>query len=598
MWGRLLSNGKVGARGNQSGDAEKMKRILFVVANPEGASSLGLPRELREVLESLKPAERRREFEIRICPEARFKDIRRHLLDLHPHIVHFSGHGSINGIVLNNEQNRPDAAEGKTLAELFALVGGIECVVLNACYSDQQAKAIASKVPCVVGVNAKASDEAAIEFSRAFYDFIGADEPYEKAVEAGANAAKRKDSAFSIAFFQRGKGTVNAQSAAKGIAGASPNEAPEVSKAEGISIPLQPSVQMPSHARNALETFLADSPFERNVFIMMRYLDNPRFEAIEKTIRRTLEEYGLKGRMAKDRAYADDLWDNVCVYMMGCKYGIAVFEEMEERSFNPNIALEIGFMYALGRRCLLLKDKRVLSMPSDIVGKLYKPFDVFNIEESIGGKVREWIEKDLRIIPIARRISHRRFTVGISGSSQSPEVASMCRSIGTGLVALGVSLVTGGGPSVGMAALEAALNASDRLEKNRRGDLAILVQRIRPGKRVVPASAKIVHAGSVEELREILIESSDIVVFIGGGSGTWEEYKVALHKGKPILPIGAAGGTAAAIYSRSSRPRFVTPEQWERLGDQKAAGQRLVEIVLDVVRQYREAAKRPTPGKE
>jgi nucleoside 2-deoxyribosyltransferase len=81
-----------------------------------------------------------------------------------------------------------------------------------------------------------------------------------------------------------------------------------------------------------------------------------------------------------------------CVsYILGSKYGIAVFEEIDEREFNPSVALELGFMLAQNKRCLILKDRRMPRMPTDIVGKLYKEFDTYDITASITAAVESWI---------------------------------------------------------------------------------------------------------------------------------------------------------------------------------------------------------------
>ena len=94
---------------------------------------------------------------------------------------------------------------------------------------------------------------------------------------------------------------------------------------------------------------------------------------------------------ADDKDYTGDLWDNVCVYMLGCRFGVAVFEEIDVREFNPSVALELGFMLALSKRCLLLKEQRMTQMPTDIVGKLYKPFDSYNIPATISVAVAQWM---------------------------------------------------------------------------------------------------------------------------------------------------------------------------------------------------------------
>lgn len=65
----------------------------------------------------------------------------------------------------------------------FALKESIFCVVLNACYSEQQAKAIANHIDCVIGMSKAISDAAAISFSTSFYQALG----YGKDVKTAFN---------------------------------------------------------------------------------------------------------------------------------------------------------------------------------------------------------------------------------------------------------------------------------------------------------------------------------------------------------------------------------------------------------------------------
>jgi hypothetical protein len=139
--------------------------------------------------------------------------------------------------------------------------------------------------------------------------------------------------------------------------------------------------------------------FDRNVFIMMRYRLGTHFINIEEAIKKSLAKYGLISRLAKDCAFSDDLWENIQLYMKGSKLGIAVFEEIDEREFNPNISLELGYMYALGRRCLLLKDKRMPRLPTDTCGKIYRDFDVYDLPASVDVQVSDWCERDLGLTP-------------------------------------------------------------------------------------------------------------------------------------------------------------------------------------------------------
>jgi hypothetical protein len=149
------------------------------------------------------------------------------------------------------------------------------------------------------------------------------------------------------------------------------------------------------HLIPGIKAAIADQLFNQSVFVMMRYMDSEHYQAIESAIVEELRAYGLVGRLAKDKAYSDDLWDNVCIYMHACKYGIAVFEEIDKREFNPNVAMELGYMYGWGRRVLLLKDQRMPAMPTDVVGRIYRPFDTYKIETSVKAQIRNWAERDL-----------------------------------------------------------------------------------------------------------------------------------------------------------------------------------------------------------
>lgn len=88
------------------------------------------------------------------------------MLDYKPQIVHFSGHGAgYNGLILEDETGNLKLVNTEALANLFKLFSGIECIVLNACYSEAQATAIVQYVPYVVGMNKAIGDTAAIKES-------------------------------------------------------------------------------------------------------------------------------------------------------------------------------------------------------------------------------------------------------------------------------------------------------------------------------------------------------------------------------------------------------------------------------------------------
>lgn len=83
------------------------------------------------------------------------------------------------------------------------------------------------------------------------------------------------------------------------------------------------------------------------------------------------------------------MWANIQAYIATCNYGVAVFDQINDKDFNPNVSLEVGYMLALQKPVLLLKEQRLQSLPTDLVGHLYKQFDGFDVEGSIRPKIKD-----------------------------------------------------------------------------------------------------------------------------------------------------------------------------------------------------------------
>jgi hypothetical protein len=153
-----------------------------------------------------------------------------------------------------------------------------------------------------------------------------------------------------------------------------------------------------SHLEPSLRLFLDQHPDpDRNVFVMMRFMESDQMEEIYNTIKDACASYGFHAVRADDRDYTGELWSNVQVYMTCCHYGVAVFEDIDRRDFNPNVSLELGYMLGRRKRTLILKEQRLPDLPADVVHRLYKPFDMFAISSSVSREVSRWIEVDLGI---------------------------------------------------------------------------------------------------------------------------------------------------------------------------------------------------------
>lgn len=171
-------------------DILKARKILVLAANPKDTVKRRLDKEVRDIQEGLQRSKQREQFVIEQRWSVRPRDIQRALLDVEPQIVHFLGHGMSNeGLVFEDNAGNAQFVSGDALANLFALFAEkIECVVLNGCYSAEQADAIAQEIPFVIGVRQSIADAAAIEFAVGFYDALGNGRTIEFAHRLGCSA--------------------------------------------------------------------------------------------------------------------------------------------------------------------------------------------------------------------------------------------------------------------------------------------------------------------------------------------------------------------------------------------------------------------------
>jgi hypothetical protein len=208
--------------------------ILFLAANPSGTDRLALDREARAIQHELERSGHRDcfQFETRWAVEP--LDLLRELRRLKPTVVHFSGHGQGGrskarpgmrrdfgsgegslldpggaideggheqagetgpgsgaraGLYFVTHDGRPQLVTTQAIEQTFGAAGAsVRLVVLNACYSDEQAEALLAHVDCVVGMTGSILDAAARSFAIGFYGGLGEREPVGAAHRQGRAA--------------------------------------------------------------------------------------------------------------------------------------------------------------------------------------------------------------------------------------------------------------------------------------------------------------------------------------------------------------------------------------------------------------------------
>lgn len=169
-----------------------VRTILILSANPKGISDRRLDEEVREIKAGLKRSKHRELFQVEQAEAVTPRDVQRAMLEYSPQIVHFCGYGTgETGIVLENQLGRAELVSADALADLFGLFAEqMECVLLNACYSVVQARAIAQHIGSVIGMDKAIGGRAAIEYAVSFYDALGAGRGVEFAHKLGCNSIK------------------------------------------------------------------------------------------------------------------------------------------------------------------------------------------------------------------------------------------------------------------------------------------------------------------------------------------------------------------------------------------------------------------------
>ena len=165
------------------------KKILVLTSNPQGTAPLLLNQEIRDIKEKLRNSSHGHHFLVNDELAVRTDDLQPTILREQPRFVHFCGHGAgTPGLIVESPSGESQLVNTSALTNLFKLFASqIECVVLNACYTETQAQEIHQHINFVIGTTRAIPDSAAIDFSKGFYGALGEGKSIEEAYQLGCN---------------------------------------------------------------------------------------------------------------------------------------------------------------------------------------------------------------------------------------------------------------------------------------------------------------------------------------------------------------------------------------------------------------------------
>ena len=170
-------------------DMKKEVTVLLLGANPDGR--LNLDEEVRQIEQKMRQGEFRDSIRFLAKSAVRLDDIIEYMNRINPTIVHFCGHGTKDKeVILLDSRGSPVGIGISALVEIFRVFKGVRVVVLNACYSEEQAYALVSHVDAAIGTPSAIGDTLAVEFAAAFYRGLSYGRSLQEAFEQATIIAK------------------------------------------------------------------------------------------------------------------------------------------------------------------------------------------------------------------------------------------------------------------------------------------------------------------------------------------------------------------------------------------------------------------------
>jgi len=152
-------------------DDTKPSVILFLALDPSPAGRLALDATVRDIEHAMRGAPQRDALNLTIRGAVQVRDVVEALAEERPVIVHLSSRAASTA---RSSGPTTDAPSGLAPPEMVQLLfsqrnPSVRIVVLDACFDDEQARALTEVVDCVIGLRDSMPDLTARAFLTAFY---------------------------------------------------------------------------------------------------------------------------------------------------------------------------------------------------------------------------------------------------------------------------------------------------------------------------------------------------------------------------------------------------------------------------------------------
>lgn len=178
----IEDSGSDGDKAPDSVEVENVKKILYLAASPKGETRIEGDKEFRLIKAELSRGRYRDQFQF-LQPQfaVTATELIRSTRDK-PSVIHFSGHGEAEGLIISTDDNKPQLLPLVALKRLLKpLQGKVELMILNSCFSSELAKEISKFGLYVTGNNFEIMDTSSISFVKGLYNGLGEGKTIEEA---------------------------------------------------------------------------------------------------------------------------------------------------------------------------------------------------------------------------------------------------------------------------------------------------------------------------------------------------------------------------------------------------------------------------------
>lgn len=177
---------RLGARPAPSGAGDSPLRLLFLSAQPESETTLNPGRAYRAIEEAIAQTGGKDRVRLASGWAVRPTDLLPHLEQHRPHLVHLHAHGSLEGMVLEWEDERSVIVRPEAIQALLRSAGEqIRLVFFGGCNSARVAESAVTAVDFAIGMRGPVEEKAETRFAATFYGSVSAGRSVRSAFEQG-----------------------------------------------------------------------------------------------------------------------------------------------------------------------------------------------------------------------------------------------------------------------------------------------------------------------------------------------------------------------------------------------------------------------------